>query len=304
MHKYRLVVLMATACVAVVAAALPGVASAKTAKQPAAHYYLSVGDSLSQGMQPDLHGVTRDTNQGYTNDLLAIERRHVRNLQLVALGCGGDTTTSLLTGQGNSKNAATLHCDRKGGSQEAAAIRFLKAHHKKGEVPLITVDIGANDVDGCADVPVSQIVSCVSTGLNTIGQNLPKILAGLKKAAPKGTTFAAMTLYDPILGTWFAPGHGLAQESVTLTQLLDGKLSSIDAAGGFLTADVAGAFNAYDMTDMVTWEDQQVPVAVANVCSWTWACQTPPSGPNIHANKNGYQVIANAFASVIGNRVH
>jgi lysophospholipase L1-like esterase len=302
---------MATACMVVVAAALPAVASAKTAKtakKPAAHYYLSLGDSLSQGMQPDLHGVTRDTTQGYTHDLLASERRHVRNLQLVALGCGGDTTTSLLTGQGNNKNAATLHCDRKGGSQEAAAIRFLKAHHKKGEVPLITVDIGANDVDGCADVPASQLVSCVSTGLNTIGQNLPKILAGLKKAAPKGTTFAAMTLYDPILGGWFAPAgssaHTVALESIALAQTLNGKLSSIDASGGFLTADVAGAFNAYDMTDMVTWEDQQVPVAVANVCSWTWACQTPPSGPNIHANKNGYQVIANAFASVIGNRVH
>ena len=303
MHKHRLLSLVATACVALVAAALPAVASAKTAKKPAPHYYLSLGDSLSQGMQPDLHGVTRDTNQGYTNDLLAIERGHVRNLQLVALGCGGDTTTSLLTGQGNNANASALHCDRKGGSQEAAAIRFLKAHHKKGEVRLITVDIGANDVDGCANVPASQIVSCVTTGLGTIGRNLPQILAGLKKAAPKGTTLAAMNLYDPVLGTWFAPGHGLAAESVTLTQLLNNKLNSIDAAGGFLTADVAGAFNAYDMSDTVTWENQQIPVAVANVCSWTWACQTPPSGPNIHANKNGYQVIANAFANVLGNRV-
>lgn len=303
MHKYRLVVLMATACVAVVAAALPAVASAKS-KPATPHYYLALGDSLSRGMQPNLQGMTRATNQGYTNDLLAIERRHVRNLQLVALGCGDDTTASLLTGKGNNANAKAQHCDRKGGSQEAAAIRFLKAHHKKGEVPLITVDIGANDVDGCADVPASQVVSCVTTGLSTIGQNLPKIFAGLKQAAPKGTTFVAMTLYDPVLGSWFAPGHGLAVESVALTQLLNNKLSSIDASAGFLTADVAGAFNAYDMTDMVTWEDQPVPVAVANVCSWTWACQTPPSGPNIHANKNGYQVIANAFASVVGNRVH
>jgi hypothetical protein len=45
---------------------------------------------------------------------------------------------------------------------------------------------------------------------------------------------------------------------------------------------------------------QQIPVNVARVCSWTWACQTPPSGPNIHANKNGYVVIADAFAKVIG----
>jgi hypothetical protein len=55
---------------------------------------------------------------------------------------------------------------------------------------------------------------------------------------------------------------------------------------------------------MVSWEGQELPLNVATVCSWTWACQTPPSGPNIHANKNGYQVIANAFAAAIGNRVH
>jgi lysophospholipase L1-like esterase len=307
MYGLRLVSL-AAAYVAVVAAALPTAASAKTAKQPAPHYYLALGDSLSQGMQPDLHGVTRDTDQGYTNDLLATERRHVHNLQLVALGCGGDTTTSLLTGKGNEASVKQNHCDRRGGSQEAAAIHFLKTHHHRGEVPLITVDIGANDVDGCAALPASQVVSCVESGLATINQNLPKIFAGLEKAAPKGTTFASMNLYDPILGGWFGPvgssSHNLALESLALVKALDDELGSIDARSGFLTADVAGAFNTYDMTDTVTWESQQVPAAIANLCSWTWACQTPPSGPNIHANKNGYQVIANAFSQVIGNRLH
>ena len=38
-----------------------------------------------------------------------------------------------------------------------AKVKFF-AHGRsyEGEVPLVTVDIGANDVDGCADVPVSQ----------------------------------------------------------------------------------------------------------------------------------------------------
>jgi lysophospholipase L1-like esterase len=302
MHKHRLVLLVAAACVALVAAALPGVASAKSKSKPAPHYYVALGDSLSRGMQPNVFGETLNTNQGYANDLLPIERHHVHNLQLVQLGCGGETSGSMLTGKGNV--AIANDCKPAGGSQEAAAIRFLKRHHKKGEVPLITVDIGANDVQECAKAPPSQIASCVATGLSTIGENLPKILARLRQAAPKGTTFAAMTLYDPILGSWFAPGHGLAAASVALTQAVNGKLSAIDASGGFLTADVAGAFNTYDMADTVTWENQQIPVDVANVCSWTWACQTPPSGPNIHANKNGYQVIASAFASVIGKRVH
>ncbi|MGO9884214.1 MAG: SGNH/GDSL hydrolase family protein [Solirubrobacteraceae bacterium] len=301
MQRLNLVALAAMAIAAAVAL-LPATAAANSATP---HYYLALGDSLSQGMQPDLHGATRNTTQGYANDLLKIEQGRIPNLKLVQLGCGGDTTTSMLTGRGNTKNARLLHCDRAGGSQVSAAVRFLKAHHNKGEVPLITVDIGANDVDGC--VTASNLIQCVTNGLDSIGKNVPKIFASLKKAAPAGTTFAAMNLYDPILGGYFGPAgtsaHLLATASVTLAKEVNGALAKADNRGGFLTADVADAFDTYNGTTMVKWEDQQIPLNVANVCSWTWACQTPPSGPNIHPNKNGYQVIANAFAKVIGNRL-
>ena len=96
----------------------------------------------------------------------------------------------------------------------------------------------------------------------------------------------------------------LETESIALAKALNGDLASADAKAGVLTADVADAFATYDSTDMVTWESQQIPLDVSRLCSWTWGCQTPPSGPNIHANKNGYQVIANAFAAVIGRRLH
>ncbi len=59
-----------------------------TAKPATPHYYIALGDSLSQGMQPDFKGVTRDTSQGYTDDLAAIERGRVKNLSLVKFGCG------------------------------------------------------------------------------------------------------------------------------------------------------------------------------------------------------------------------
>lgn len=144
-------------------------------------------------------------------------------------------------------------------------------------------------------------------GLSTIATNVPKIFASLRKAAPKGTTFAAMNLYDPVLGGYFAPvgttAHGLALASLALIKDVNATLAKADRRGGFLTADVADAFATYNSTTMVAWEEQLIPLNVANVCSWTWACQTPPSGPNIHANKNGYQVIANAFTKVIGDRL-
>ena len=137
---------------------------APAAAAPAPHYYLALGDSLSQGMQPNVSGQTVNTNDGYPDQLLALERAHVPNLVLVKLGCGGDTSGSMLSGHGNNAAARVLHCDRTGGSQLKAAELFLRAHHNAGEVPLVTVDIGANDVDSCASVPVSQIGTCVSTG--------------------------------------------------------------------------------------------------------------------------------------------
>ena len=298
----RISVLGAATCcaVALVVGLTPALA---TAHSPSTRYYLALGDSLSQGIQPDVNGATRDTNEGYPDQLTAIERRRVPGLQLVKLGCGGDTTGSMLTGHGNDRAARMLHCDRAGGSQLKAAERFLRAHHRPGEVPLVTVDIGANDVDGCASVPTAQIGSCVSTGEANIKHDLPLILSGLRKAAPAGTRFAAMTLYDPVLGNYFSPdstARALASASVALTQQINAELTRVDTVAGFRTADVAGAFDTYDTTDMVTWENQSIPVNVARVCSWTWACTTPPSGPNIHANKNGYGVIAGAFQKVIG----
>jgi lysophospholipase L1-like esterase len=302
MQRQRLVAVAVTAIAGVVAL-LPATAAAQTTSP---HYYLALGDSLSQGMQPDLHGVTRNTNQGYANDLLALEQKRIHNLQLVQMGCGGDTTANMLTGHGNERNARLNHCDRSGGSQLAAAVRFLKAHHNKGEVSLVTVDIGANDLDRC--VNASDVVSCVTQGLNSINRNLPKIFASLKRVAPAGTTFAAMNLYDPFLGGYFAPAgssaNAFASASLVLAKDLNAMLAKADNGGGFLTADVADAFDTYNNTTTVTWEGQQIPLDVARVCSWTWACQTPPSGPNIHANKNGYRVIADAFATAIGERLH
>jgi lysophospholipase L1-like esterase len=279
--------------------AVPGIASAA---KPAARYYLALGDSLSQGVQPDARGVSLETDQGYADQLFAIERRQVPNLRLVKLGCPGDTTTSMLSGHGNEANAKLFHCALRGGSQLRAAELFLRAHRRPGEVALVTVDIGANDVDGCA-APGVNVGECVSAGEASIKRNLPPILRGVKQAAPADTVLVGMTLYDPVLSGFFnasASVRALAAASVAFLKVINVEIAAANRAAGFKTADVAGAFKSYDGTFNVSYNGQKVPVNVATVCSWTWACTPPPSGPNIHANKNGYAVIARAFAHVIG----
>jgi lysophospholipase L1-like esterase len=286
----------------VVAPAVGKTAKHKTKATP--HYYLALGDSLSVGYQPNAAGVGKETKQGYVNDLYAVYKKKIPGLQLVQVGCPGDTTASLLTGKGNAAAAKQFKCDRKGGSQLAAAEAFLKAHHNKGEVPLITIDIGANDVDGCASVTggISAVATCVGAGEGSISKNTPKILGGLRKAAPKGATLAAMNLYDPILAYElqpYSPLEPLGQLSISLVQGINATIGKLDKASGFKTADVASAFNTYDTTP-TTFQGAQIPTNVAEICTLTWMCAAAPVGPNIHANAQGYGVIAKAFEPVIG----
>jgi len=60
-------------------------------------YYLSLGDSLAQGVQPRVpRGTNATTNQGYVDDLYAMLFSRTPGLQLAKLGCPGETTTTMI----------------------------------------------------------------------------------------------------------------------------------------------------------------------------------------------------------------
>jgi hypothetical protein len=48
---------------------------------------------------------------------------------------------------------------------------------------------------------------------------------------------------------------------------------------------------------MVDTPNGQLPESVANLCAWTYNCDPPPVGPDIHANFTGYSVIADELAA-------
>ena len=286
-----------TICAALLALVLCASACAAPSR-----YYLSLGDSLAQGMQPEADGVTVDTDEGYADQLYTLEKPKIAGLKLVKLGCGGETTTSFLTGHGNSADSILLGCNPADGSQMSAAERFLRSHRRRGEVAFVTLDIGANDVDGCT--PGGNLdESCVIEGVEHIASNLPVILRRLRRAATPGTPMAAMTLYDPFLQLYLtADGRGEAISTVKYARNLNAKLAQLYRDGGFRVAKVDEAFRSYDLssTGSVAGQPGPVPVAVAEVCRLTWMCAPPPQGPNIHANDAGYGVIARAFAAALG----
>jgi lysophospholipase L1-like esterase len=275
--------------------------SAAQARSARTRYYLALGDSLAQGMQPEGAGITVDTDRGYADQLYAIEHRQIRVLKLVKLGCGGETTSSFLSGRGN-PDALILGCTPRGGSQMIAAERFLRAHRYHGEVAFLTLDIGANDVVGCVSgAKVDE--ACVIRGLASADANLPVIMRRLRRAAAPGTPMAAMTLYDPFLELYLLPGD--QREALTIdgyAHIINSTLAHLYRAGKFRVARVDEAFKTYDTTHTTTLAGRAgaLPVAVAEVCRLTWMCAAPPVGPNIHANETGYSVIASTFAQALG----
>lgn len=254
-------------------------------------YYLALGDSLAVGVQPNAAGASLPTNQGYANDLAARLREHDRGLKFVDLGCSGETTTTMLVGGCPYPHPYT--------SQIAAATSFLK-EHRNARI-LVTLDIGANNVDGCTTASGIN-TSCVAAGLQLASSDLPKILSALTEAAGRHVQFTAMNYYDPFLASWLtgAAGQQEATASIQLLTQLNGLLTTNFKAFGVKVADVASQFRSTQFTPTVPLTPTlTVPLNVARICQWTWMCAPAPQGPNIHANKAGYQQIAEAFEAVL-----
>jgi lysophospholipase L1-like esterase len=265
--------------------------------RPPASYYLALGDSLSQGVQPDRAGTSVRTRQGYPDQLYPMLRARQPGLRLVKLGCPGETTGTMLAGG---------ICHYRAGSQLAAAVSFLRAHPRR--VSLVTIDIGANDPDSCFTLPsVSKLTACVGRSLPRASDNLARILSRLR-AVGHGTRIVAMTYYLPSLAEW---RKGLAGQAVArLTELAASGYASLltRVYQGFevRVADVFGEFRTPDFSGQVTLPGYgRLPRNVAAICQWTWVCAAPPRGPNQHANRAGYAVIARAFLRVIqGQQAH
>jgi lysophospholipase L1-like esterase len=244
----------------------------------ATQYYVSLGDSLAASYQPN--GVY---DEGYAEQLHSELAAAYSNLRLVKLGCGGESTVSMRFGSQDPGVAASCgppsfyrhrYAHK---TQLDEAVQFLQAH--KHQVALVTIDIGANDVLG-------------PSGIDSLLENLPPILAELRAAAGPGVPIAGMSYFDPFLPLAWEQGGLLGlNEEIARTVAFNDLLEGMYAAEGMSTADVESAFSVTDTTPV-----GGTPFAVLRACEWTWMC----ASGDIHANTAGYGVIADAFLDVLG----
>jgi lysophospholipase L1-like esterase len=266
-------------------------AAAAAARRAARHappsYYVALGDSLAQGVQPDMTGASLPTSAGYADRLYASLRPGHPNLRLVKLGCSGETSFTMIHGG---------VCRYPAGSQLSQAVRVLRAHHR--HLTLITIDIGANDPNSCfIDAPLSKLPGCMSSRVGLTVGDLYTILSRLRAAGGRRVRIIGMNYYVPELSGWF---HGkLGQEIAVLVERLvhgyNNLLGHVYRHFRVRVADVFSAFHSADFTGRMTLDGARLPRNVGTLCQLTWACARPPLGPDEHANSLGYGVMAQAF---------
>jgi lysophospholipase L1-like esterase len=279
--------------VLLLALALPSVAQAAKKRS----YYVSLGDSYAVGYQATGQGSGKTTLKGYANQLLPKARARGHRFKLVNFGCGGETTVSILKRKERCGGSAPGAPKYAGRTQIAAAEKFLRRH--RGEVGLITVSIGGNDVTSC--VREADPVACVGGAVQDIEKNGKVLVKRLRKAAGKKARIVGITYPDVILGQWTGgtqADRDLASLSVVaFEQFINPTLEKVyESVGGRLvdTTEATGAYGSLE--ELTTLEPYgQIPVPVAKVCELTYYC----AYRDIHMNTEGYGIIADLIAKTL-----
>jgi lysophospholipase L1-like esterase len=248
----------------------------------ARHEYVALGDSLAASVQPDAKGSDHATSSGYAEKVWQARMARIPGLRLVKLGRGGETAASMIASS------------KAGKSQLEQAEDELHT----GKVDLVTIDIGANEVERCR-VGDGFDAGCVEKGLSSLRISLPTILQRLRVAGGAAVQIVGINYYNSFLGQWVTgpAGRRLAHASERVERRINRALSAVYASAGIKVVDVETLFEVREMSRYIhTAQNGRVPVAVARTCRWTWACSDRYDD---HTNTAGYRVIALGVLAVL-----
>jgi len=255
----------------------------------ATSYYLSLGDSLAQGFQPGFNN-RAETLYGYSNQVVT-DLKSQRHFILENFGCGGETSGWMLTANSCAVHNRSLNSAYvQGETPMESVLRFIARH--RGHIGLITLIIGINDY--VTNTPLSQTVT-----------NIEQICAELRHAVGSGVPIIGLDYDDPHLAQWLqGPSqHAAVAASVQQVEAVtDPALQSAYVPSHATFVDVAKAFQTFvPLTTTVTLAPYgTIPVAVARICVYTWAC----SIDNPHPTTAGYSAMALLIASAYRQITH
>lgn len=247
---------------------------AATVKKPVPMFYVSVGDSYAAGFE-----VGPGSPGGFATKVVEVVAPKYE-LILRNFGCGGATTTSLMSSIGcgdalDSPGAESYPTM----TQLAAALAFIHARH--GRIGLITISIGGNDLDGSVD------------NVAPIAHNISIIAARLRAAAGSSVPIIGLTYPDIDLANWLSGPGGIdiAEQSITAFRgTINPEWKAAYASSNVTFVDVTAAFGAYiPLSQLVTYSTYgEIPYAVDRICTLTGIC----TKMNLHPTNAGYSLIA------------
>lgn len=265
---------------------------------PVAGTYLSLGDSYAQGYQPVFGEEEPDYREGYAYLVPELAAAKGYDLDLVNLGCGGANVESFAEAPGCAVPARAPGGPVYDESQLDAGLAYLADH--PGEVELITLSIGGNDITACGRGGADPI-GCVTDAVARVDAALAEILPELRAAAGPDTLIVGLTYPDVILGSYLdgePASIELAELSVVaFEQIINPMLRERYEAVGGIFVDVTEATEGYvPLTETTTLEPYgELPTAVAEVCRLTWFCELT----DIHPKAAGYAEIADLVVAAI-----
>lgn len=264
---------------------------------PTDRLYVSIGDSYAAGYQPSAGGAGPTMAHGFAYQVADRTAAAGAPLRLVNFGCSGVTSTALLNDRGCDPSArGPGGPSYESSSQGQAAVEFLREH--RGQITLITVVVGGNDVKPCLvtaeGTPRPAAASCVDGAVATVRSNLARLLQGVRAAVGSDVLVVGLTYPDVFLGAWVsgaADAHDLAAGSVALFRnVLNPVLRAEYVKAGAVFADITAASGAYGSLAETTVEGRYgtIPRPVARVCALTYYCELG----DLHPKTGGYTLIA------------
>ena len=144
-------------------------------------YYLSLGDSMAYGFQPNKAkpgARPSDFDTGYIDVFAARLRKLSPNIQVVNYGCPGESSITFTRGGCDGLAEGFKLHDAFRGSQLKAALSFLRAH--PGEVSPVTVTLWGGDL-----APLSQQgQGAHAAAIASFATRFASILRQLRAGAP------------------------------------------------------------------------------------------------------------------------
>lgn len=263
--------------------------------------YLAIGDSIAAGTQQPLPF----TSNGYTNVLFEELQDEYGFETFLNLGCPADDTREVINADDNPAggsicygSGAFLAPGSTGGSQLDVALAYIAAN--PGEVRLITITLGANDIFRCTDL---TNVLCLIGEITNMAGGLATILATLRAADPT-IPIIGMNYYNSSLGYW-PEDPAFAEASQGLVPAFNGALEAVYGAFGVPVADVESAFKTFK-TNGTPQKNYKAICKYSRMCEKVgsgyimsdWTADDYP-GPDVHPTNKGYTKIAGTFEELI-----